>query len=312
MRVSLRTSVWLAGVVLLGAGVRAPAAELEKYFPSDTKAVLTVNVKQMLASPLVKDSLDMLRQEMQNSAEAQQTLTALGFDPLKDLDSVAVAVASFEDRERLLFVFSGRFNPTKFKATAEQTAKNMPELLKIHAAGDRQVYEVSIPNHPALFVAVVDGTTLVASHHQARVTQIFDIKAGKTGSALNKDLKALLAKADAKQTISLAVLGGALGDQVPHGDQVENINGGITLTDGIRTNVAIQAKNAEAAKMLADLVQMGLEQGKNLVEFAAMTNRQLAPLAGLVNSLKVSDQGNTVTVKGEVDKAALDKLKKGQ
>src|SRR5262245_27654260 len=69
-----------------------PAADVDKYLPADTEMVLTINIRQILDSALVKkEALGMLTDLIQGSEEAKTTLTKLGLDPLKDIDRLTVA-----------------------------------------------------------------------------------------------------------------------------------------------------------------------------------------------------------------------------
>src|SRR5262249_56593386 len=105
-------------------------------------------------------------------------------------------------------------------------------------------------------------------------------------------------------------LGGALGGGIPFGDKVEHINGGVTLGDDIQTEFVITTKDADSAKGIAELLRQGLEQGKQFVALFAQQQKELAPLAEIMYVLKVNTKDNTVSIKGQVTKETVDKLKK--
>ena len=73
----------------------------------------------MLDCPLVKKDLPKLQGMIKANAEAQKHLAALGFDPLKDLDSVTIGAAGVEDQDQVVIVARGKFDAAKFKAAAE-------------------------------------------------------------------------------------------------------------------------------------------------------------------------------------------------
>ena len=55
--------MWLGALVcVLGAGLASTRAADPKYLPSDTEIVFTVNVKQILATELVKKNKDAIDQ----------------------------------------------------------------------------------------------------------------------------------------------------------------------------------------------------------------------------------------------------------
>lgn len=307
----VRRFSWLVVVGLIASAVPVGAAEGDKYLPSGTQLVVTLNVKQMLDSSLVKKDLDKIQQALKGAGEAQQVMTALGFDPLKDLDSIVVAAVGADDQEKVMLLARGKFDTAKFKAKAEEVAKNMGDVLKIHKVGDNTLYEANVPNQPKpMFACLVDGQTIVASPQKDSVTDALDIKAGKKKAMVKKELQALLDKTSSGQSLSVAVLGDALGGNVPFGDKVEHIKGGITLGDEIQTEFVIVTKDADSAKAISELLKMGLDQGKNFVSLFAMQQKELAPLAEMIDVLKVTDKDATVTLKGTVTKEALEKLKK--
>src|SRR5262245_41105610 len=81
----------LALALLLTAGP-ARAADADRLLPDDTEVVLGVNVRQVLDAPLVKThALELLRNYVRSSADAQKVLDALGFDPFKDLHTLTAA-----------------------------------------------------------------------------------------------------------------------------------------------------------------------------------------------------------------------------
>jgi len=294
---------------LLGSALAVQAGEAEQYFPSDAQVVVTLNVKQMLASGVVKPDLGKLQTAMKGVDGLEKALEGLGFDPMKDLDSVTLAGAGAEDPEKALVIVRGKFDTAKFKAVAEAEAKK-EKGLKAVKAGDYTLYEVDTNGQPQPFFAgLVDSSTVVASPRKEVVIDAFDVKAGKKKNPVKKELAAVMAKNDAKQSVSIAALGGALGSMVPFGDKVKTIHGGVHLGDDIQTNIIIQTEDAESAKGLSALIGEGLEQGKNAAMLIGQI-KYLAPAVELINNLKVAESGNTITLKGGVSKEVLEKLKK--
>src|SRR5437870_4713763 len=156
----------LMATVCLAWTLPIKAAELDKYLPSDTEFALTVNVRQIVDSELVKKyALDMVKGALQDN-EAQKVLEALGFDPLKDVTSVAIASPGGDDREKGLVIVHGKFDTAKFAAKAEEVAKK-DEHLKIIKAGAYTLYQVTggLPGagDKPTYVALVDGQTMVVS-----------------------------------------------------------------------------------------------------------------------------------------------------
>lgn len=312
MLLSCRRMAWMLAIGLLVTAGPARAVEDAEYFPQDTQAVVTLNVKQILASPLVKKDQDKIEAGLKSLGEVANVMAALGFDPLKDLDRIIISMVGASDQEKATILVRGKFNVEKFTAKAKDVAKNMADVLKIHKDGDNTVYELNTPGQQKpLYLGLMDGTTIIASPQKEGVAEAFAIHSGKKKVALKKELVGLLQKAEtSKQSLTIVGLGSALGNEIPYGDKIDYISGGITLKDGIVIEIKIETKDTDAAKGLKTLIDEGINQGKSLLSLFAMQQKELAPLTEMLDQLKVSDKDKTVSIKGEVTKEALEKLEK--
>lgn len=310
--VSFRRISWLLAVALLVGAGSARAVEDSQYFPPDTQAVVTLNVKQLRSSPWVKKDQDKIEAGLKSLGEAQTVMESLGFNPMKDLDSISIALVGASDQEKGALVIRGKFNVDKFTAKAKETAKDMPDVLKIHKAGEHSIYEVNIPGQPKpMYLGLMDATTIVGAPQKEQVAEAFAVQSGKKKVMLKKELVALLQKAPiSKQSITLVGLGSALGNEIPYGEKIKYINGGITLADNLTVNINIETADADAAKGLRTLIDEGINQGKSIFSLIAMQQKELAPLTEVLDQLKVSDKDKVVTIQGEVTKEALEKLNK--
>ena len=97
-----RLSRVLLGVPWLsGPWPRIPsrAAEPDKLLPADADTVVTVNIKQILDTDIIKKyALEQLKQAL-DGQDAKKLLTELGLDPLKDIDRIVVG-ANIKGRHR--------------------------------------------------------------------------------------------------------------------------------------------------------------------------------------------------------------------
>ena len=76
----------------------ARSAEVDRFLPDKTEAVLTINVKQMLHGGLVKKyGLEALQQGLKDCGEIQTILHGMGIDPFQDIDRLVVAAAGEGD-----------------------------------------------------------------------------------------------------------------------------------------------------------------------------------------------------------------------
>jgi hypothetical protein len=311
---------WIAGIVLALA-VPAQAAEVDKYLPEDTEAIGVVNAKQILESPLVtKHFLEHIRAVLKSNDEATNILSSLGFDPFKNLTSVALAMPMVGSDAKGLIIVHGQFDRAKFAAKADEVAKSQGDVLKIHKEGDHQIYEVKVPEgEKPVFVGLVDPTTLVAGPDKQHVLDAFAKAEGKDKGTIKKDIRNLIEKADAKQSFwfvatAQAFLKGDLSGDDKAKKNLEKMNSltaGVTVDKGVSATLVIAAKSADSAKELTEDFKEGLNQVKGLLALLADQNKQITPLVDTVSNLKVNTEGSTISVKGEVSGEVIDKgLKK--
>jgi hypothetical protein len=318
----IRARTWLLAGALLALVLPARAAEPDKYLPNDTEAIVVLNVKQILDSPLVKKHLaEKIRDEIKNNAEVSKVLEALGFDPLKDLSSITIASSGLNQDSKQAVIAHGQFDPAKFEAKAEEVAKEQSNILKVLKEGGKKLYQVDAPGQDKpMFVALIDKKTIVASNDKEQVLEAFAREAGTKKGTVKKDIQPLIEKADANQSLWLVVSGNALNkiDQVSEErakknlEKVESISAGFTVDKGVKLSFAVAAKNADNAKELAEEIKEGLNQIKGLVGLVAANQKELAPLVDIIGAIKVTTDESTVSLKTEVSEEVIEKGLKNQ
>jgi hypothetical protein len=308
-------------LVFLAAPVRA--GEIDRYLPDDSEIVVSLNFRQILDSPLVKKfGLEQAQEALRSTEEASAILKDLGFDPFTDLDRVIVAGPGGTEQDRGLIIVHGRYALDKFTRKGEEAARDYPDNLKIHkvkAGGERLVYEVALPDGMSLFVALADKTTLLASPGKDYVVDALKKSAVKGKPTLkNRDFQALLERMDDKQSLSLAAVGSALAKGIPERkvqtelEKIEALGGGITISDDVKVQVVLSAKNADAARELNDTITQGLNQALGALALIAGANKELAPLLEVVKTIKSSAKDKTVTLKGEISADLIEKALKNK
>lgn len=288
----------------------APAAEVSKYLPNDTEIVVTVNVKQVLDASLVKqNAVEAIRNELKNNGDISAVLEKLGFDPLRDVSSVTLALPAFEpESKKGLLIVQGKFDVPKFQAEAARVAQQMSDVLKIHKAGSETIYEVIPPDdgQNVIFVAIVDGTTAVASASKDYVAEALEKKSGKKKPAVSKDVQAMLQKSDGSQSLTLVATGNAGRALMP---EARGLTGTIHVADDLRAEIRIAGQDAAAAKA----INKKIIDGKNLVQLLASDNEQLAPVVELLRKIEAKVQGTDVVLSVHVPKDQIEKsIKKKQ
>ncbi len=312
-------------VVLLVLALCAPlgrAADLDPYLPEDTESVLSVNFKQILASDLIKKQvLEMAQEALRGNDQVQDVLKDLGLDPFKDLDRLVVASPGGTEKDRGLIVLHGKFDVAKFKAKAEEVAKENSEHLKIHKVlgGKQLLYEVNMPDlDEPIFVAVPSRDTLVFSPGKDYVLDALK-KSGKTEKPTlkNKKFQTLLEKIDGKQSVSLAVvktpgltkaLEQAPGDVKAILGTIQALGGGLTITDEVKLEFVVTAENAKDAQELQKSAKAGLSLA--VAGLAALTQMNPAPgievVVDFVKSISVKSNGANLVIKGRISSDTIE------
>jgi hypothetical protein len=305
-------------MALVALVLPARAAEVDPLLPNATQGISTVNVRQILDSALVKKiGLDQLR-ALLSASPAQKLLDEVDFDPFKDLASITYAATGGSDTDKGLLIVHGKFDVEKCHAKAEDVAKALDVPLKIHKLGDYRVYEASAPNKKdqPMFVALVDKSTVVFAPNKDLVLEALDKAAGKKQAAVKPEVRALIEKTRAGQsfwlagvmTNELAALPIPIDAQTKEVlEKVKTLMGGFTLADDVKIEFALGAPNADAAKDIADLVQKGVAKGKEVAGVLG-NKKEAGPVIELLDSVKVSQQGSDVTIKGQLSKQTLDKV----
>ncbi len=311
-------NLWLGGLLVVAlAAAPARAADLDKYLPEDTETIVTLNVRQLVDSKVVKKiGLDQFKEALKGIDEVSDALKDLGFDPFKDLDSICIAGPGGNDQDKGLVIVHGKFDVEKFKAKANDAAKNNADVLKkIHKSGTHEIYEVHIPGDQdvTLFVTIADkGTILAAPGKDYVVDALKRVEAKKNPGLKNKQIQTMIEKMDTTQTLSLGMVGDALAKaEVPDEkikaalSKIETVSGGISVTDELKLEFKIGTKTPADAKEINKTINDGLNQGIGLL--ALLNEPKLAPVVDFLKTVKASAKDKDITIKGKIDAEAIEK-----
>jgi hypothetical protein len=333
MRSLLCGTAVLASLAVL-AGAPAPAAPtpvggprpapLEKYLPDDTDALLVVNVRQVLASPMAKKGLDKQVAALINHPAAQSYLKDAGFDPLKDIDRVIVCAgrSCWSDdengREDGPFVlFQGRFDVAKARAKMAQLAADKKGT--VHAFPDGKAY---LLDEDGPYIAPLDSGNLLITGRKALVAEALAKAAGKRTTKLAKrqtiaEIKKLKADVAVQAFVLESTIvhssrstfkdakGGKAVFRVKHttlGEEgFKSIHLTINVKDDARGSVALTVKGPALFKAKADEFTEGLAEVRRALSRQAMREPKLAPIARFLDGVMLSTGGQTITLQGVVD-----------
>ena len=118
------------------------AAEPDKLLPAEADTVVSVNIKQILDTDIIKKyALEQLKQAL-DGQDAKKLLTEIGLDPLKDIDRVVVG-ANFKSPAdiKYLMIVHGNFDPDRLYKAAEKQSKVDADRFAMIKDGDTVVFK---------------------------------------------------------------------------------------------------------------------------------------------------------------------------
>jgi hypothetical protein len=328
MLVSVRSRVagLLAVVALVCLAAQVAAADL-KYLPGDTEILVTVNLRQILDSAVVKGQKDAFRKitdlatnALKENEEAERYLKATGIDLFRDIHRVTVAHPGGHDETAVFLIIEGNFDPDKFYGVAADAAKDHGDVLTISQSGKHKIIDVAPPNGKPAVIVMVDKNTVLVASTKVRITDALARAEGVKKTSLKKELKALLKATNAKQSISAVATGAALARltakaPVPNADQalevlkaLDGLSGAITIDKDVQFQLGIAARDENTAMQLAQQANVGLLLAKGLAAQQAKKNADLLPLVDVANTLRATAQGNSLFLRGQITVENIDKL----
>src|SRR5262245_33085493 len=164
------------------------SAEVDPRLPGETEVVLSVNLDQLLNSPLGKKYLrTTIEEAIKGSTHGQELFKALELDPLKDIHRVTLALPAAASDAGLVIV-RGKFNRERITELAEKLAADHKDKFKIHKSGDATIYEIS--GDKKVFATLAGDSVLLLAGSKEQLAS--PSKNGKP----KKELIALIGKAD--------------------------------------------------------------------------------------------------------------------
>jgi len=239
---------------LMVARVVVAADFAPDFLPADTKVMFGLNVRTLMASPLLKDSgADVAKM----GDEWLKVVSLVGFDPLHDLDDVLVAASGGKTNATGLIVLRGRFDLARLGAGAP----------RYHGVAMVQ------PNKAdKSILALLDGTTALAG--DAAVVRAAIDRRGH-GAPLSASMAARVKSLS--ERFDIWGFGEVPPGLIPPGGQskelesIDRFEFGLRVAKGVELGVEIHARSAEDATKLAGMAQMlklmAASQGQQVPNF---------------------------------------------
>lgn len=312
--------------LLLAAPALTRAAALDPHLPADTQSYVSVNVKQVLGSALAKKfALEPARKALGDLQGVNDLLKELGFDPFKDLERVVVSSPGGKDTDRGLIILYGAFDAAKIDKKMTALAADDAESARVHKTPlgggvTHAVYQVKLQQKATLYAAVASKQVMLVSPGKDYVVDgLKQARAGKKAALKSKDLQAVIEKLDARQSVSVALMGKslaeALDESVPPalakalGD-VEVVGGGISVTNEAKLELVISNKDEASARAMHGALDRSLKLALVGLALVGEENQGLGLLLEVVKTLKVSNRGKQVSLSGRLTADVLDDLLK--
>jgi hypothetical protein len=278
----------------------APKVQL----PADTQALIRFNFRAMIDSPLAKK---MGEKEIIKDLDFDvEILAEMGFDPLKDIDSITIAAPGGGDMEKCLIILAGKFKADKLVAKANEEAKNNEDKVKIHKAGDKTIFESKdfFPDQQVpMFMMIASNSTILASTQKEYLEKAF----ANSGSKLaNKDFSALVEKLDPDLAISMVTVSSAFPSKAipePYKAIIEGIDsiiGGIGIDEDVTLKINVFTKDEDSSKKLKETMDQGMAQALGFLGLMAAQEKELTPVLEFVKSMKTSSKEKMMSLEGKL------------
>jgi len=319
----------LATVALVLALTGSAHAIDPKYLPPDTQAAITVNLKALLNSDLAKAKKDLVQQlkvglqDKLAESPAKAYLDKAGFDLMRDLHSVTIATDGSQEDDSVFIAVEGNFNSEKLIETAREAARNEGEALKVSKAGSVTVFEIKKGEQKTIYAGLVNDSLLVAAPSREALNATIGRVNGGRVAGVKPALKSLLASTNPKQAISIVATGEAITkgmQKAPGGlgkgggnlgfsaEDLDGITMSVTVARDVTLQVGIITKDEDSAKKIAAGANLGLLAVRGMIAQKAQEDAKVQPVVDIANTLRVTNQGVNVQLRGEVTQENLDRI----
>ena len=309
-------------VVLAAIPVRSAQAIDPKYFPADTEAVTTINIKAMLDSDLAKKHKDLVAKGKEklktkiDESPAKDYLKKAGFDVLTDLHSITITSNGGKDADKIFLVLEGRFDADKILDVARGAGGDV----KVGKVGNVPTLEISAgEDQKTIHAAILNDHVILAAGTRALLTEGI-ARSNSNKVAVKAPLKALLDGVKTTQAISSVTTANGIANGVNDApfplpdniaDPVQAIDGlslNITVAKNVSLLVSANMKDNDNASKVTKLLNFGLLAARGMIGQKAQGDEKAQLVLDLANTLRVAQQGLNVTLRGEISRENFDRI----
>jgi hypothetical protein len=319
--VSRSAALGLALVALLAAPARSARAVEPKYLPAGAEMVFTINLKAALESDLAKAHKDMVVKlkekilEKLKESHAKEYLDKAGFDLFTDLHSITIAGGGGKDTDKLFLVLEGDFDSDKILDIARGSGD-----VKVSSVGKTPTLEIAAKGEDkTIFAALVSDHVILAAGTRSLLTEGI-ARANSPKANVKGSLKTLLETTKATQSLNMVMTSDGISNLMNDSPAPipDNINQQVQALQGISLNVTVakdvsfqvvaNVKDNDSAAKMKKLVSDGLLGLRFLIGSRAQNDEKFQLLLDLANTLAVAQQGQNVTLRGQISRDNFDRL----
>jgi hypothetical protein len=295
-----------SGAPLLG--IKGGGEDADRWLSPNPEVVMTINVKQMVGSAIVKANLPMLKDQIKNNESLKALLDATGVDLFKDIDSVLISGSGSAKDAKALVVVKGTFDTMKIHTALKKEAESKKEIELLVEDG-KQLYAIKAKDQ-TMYAGFASKSILVLT--ESREATVHAIKnGGKKVSPISKEMKEALNSFTGKESLTLAMVVNdelkKLLEKAPAvgkaAGKLQTLTASLTITDTLALNVTGNASEAKAAEQLSrGLAAVKATAGVALDELPAIVGKVVDAIA--IKALKSSVIISLKVTKEMIDEAA--------
>lgn len=288
------------------------ASDLLNLVPQNADFIIQVNLNKILATPeTIKELMDSLKQSAEQKAAFDEFVKSTGFNPLKDLNQIIVFSSGKIDPQKPSqmagAILNGKFDKAKILDAIkkdEKAAKEV-EIKKIDG------FDAVVPkNKNDGYGMFLDANTVVLGAEEG-VMKVKQIKAGKAKGIENrKEFFDILKKVDLKATVSGAgIIPPDLKEKVkanPQAAPLASLNY-FFFAFNHGENIDFKFNGQVDKKENVETVMTSLN---GFLAMLKMFAAQAPEAAEILNMVKLTANGTTISINLNVSKTKLEEIKK--
>jgi hypothetical protein len=312
---------WVVAIIAICAAASPTrAADFDAFLPKETDMVVSLNLRQMVDSPIGKKyAADLAKSMLSNNKQIQQALNSLGLDPLTDFSRITTGIGLDDlSHPKAVVVVEGKFDVKKINDMLDGLVENEPAKFSLEKVGGKTLYKIAAPDLPVpMYGAIVDANLIVFSPVKDCVRAGFDAATSARNPEIKKEVADLLAKADRKASLFVTAYTKGKLDSVPLPvemkkliEQIHSITAELKVDQDVQLELSVGAAGNDEAKKVRDIVAGGIDLMKIQIKVAVGQQPELQPLVDVVNTMTAIQKDKQVIVAGKLTGDGLEKMLK--